>query len=304
MKILRATFLGIRGLRDVSLDFEDPETGEPRDLIAITGPAACGKTRLLEAIFAAKEAIAPYGQAIDGQPWIGEGTAAKASITFWLDEEEQTYAGTSNPVAETDVLFFPQRTDNLASEGLRAVLERYTHGARTGKLEYFPTSRRLPQGAPFGDLSARAQRDKRSSKAPDKYAFVGRFLRDLPATPEIAEAFATRLAALSPTCRYAPNGRAGHYFESRQREGVTLGQLSDAESDAVLFAATALAIDLNSSLLLVDRPDLHVDPGDMRGLAAGLRRLGDDNQVIVACGPAFASAAAAEGALAIEIGAS
>lgn len=302
MKILRATFLGLKGIRDVSLDFEDPETGAPKDLIALVGPAASGKTRMLEAIFAAKEAIAPYGAAIDGGPWIGAGTSAKASISFVLDEEEQTYAGTSNPIAETDVLFFPRRTDSLASDGLRAVLERYSHGAGAGKFEYFPASRRLSLTPPFGELSAGVQRSKRASKGPAKYDFVGRFLRDLPTTPHLAETFAATLAALSPTCNYEPNGRPGRYFSSKGSDPVGLGELSDAEGDAVLFAATALAIDLRCSVLLVDRPDMHVDPRDARRLAAGLRKLGSDNQIILAAGsPRFASAAADEGALVVEL---
>jgi hypothetical protein len=302
MKILRATFLGMKGIRDVALDFEDPETGEAATMVALVGPAAAGKTRVLEAIFAAKEAIAPYGAAIDGGLWIGAGMSAKASITFVLDEEEQTYAGTADPIAETDVIFLPRRTDSLASDGLRAVLERYTHGAGAGKFEYFPATRRLSLTPPFGELTAHAQRTKRASRSPSKYDFVGRFLRDLPATPHLGDAFGQALTALSSTCRYEPNGRPGRYFSSKGGDAVSLGELSDAEGDAVLLAATTFAIDLRCSVLLADRPDMYVDPRDARRFAAGLKGLGGDNQIILAAAsPRFAEAAAAEGALAIEL---
>jgi hypothetical protein len=302
MKILRAAFVGMRGIRDVTLDLAHPETGAPYDLVALTGPAACGKTRALEAIFAAKEAIAPYGPAIDGAPWIASGTSARAAITWVLDEEEQTYAGTANPVAETDVVFLSQRTESLAFEGLRAVLERYTHGAHTGKVEYFPTTRRLSTDGAMGDLSAGAQRARRPTKAGYKYDFVGRFLRELPASPDVARAFAARLAALSPTCRYEPDGRTQNHFHTRNGASVGLRELSDAEADAVLFAATALAIDLACSIVLVDRPDLHADPAHAKQIVAGLRALGEGNQIILATGsPRFADAVAAAGGLVVAL---
>ncbi|MBK8941587.1 MAG: hypothetical protein IPM79_29285 [Polyangiaceae bacterium] len=59
MKLSRATFLGIRGLPDVTFDLTSPDTGRPHPVVVLTGPPESGKTRALEAILAAKDVLAP-----------------------------------------------------------------------------------------------------------------------------------------------------------------------------------------------------------------------------------------------------
>jgi hypothetical protein len=63
---------------------------------------------------------------------------------------------------------------------------------------------------------------------------------------------------------------------------ASVNDLSDSERDAVLFAATALVIDLHCSIALIDRPDLFTDPAAAAALLAGLRALGEDNQLFLA----------------------
>jgi|GEM_PF-133064 len=89
MKIQRAELLGIAGVPDLSLDLTSSSTGEPHARVVVTGPAGSGKTRLLEALIAAKEAIRPYGPLATGAPWIRAGQAAKIRLTFWLDDDER-----------------------------------------------------------------------------------------------------------------------------------------------------------------------------------------------------------------------
>ncbi|HEY4116704.1 MAG TPA: hypothetical protein VGM56_02560, partial [Byssovorax sp.] len=62
--------------------------------------------------------------------------------------------------------------------------------------------------------------------------------------------------------------------------------------DAVLLAATAIAIDLVSSLVLVDRPELYADPANFGAFVKGLGALGDDNQLVLASSSAELAAAA------------
>src|SRR5262249_47041652 len=149
----------------------------PHGMVAITGRSGSGKTRTLEALIAAKEAIAPYGPMTPGSPWIGAGHAAKILVTFHLDDAERDYAGTSPSTLEGARVFLPERPRSEADEGLRAVLERYSHDPAQGKLEYFPPGRKIPSFPPFASLGTAEQRMARPSRDPRKYSFVIPFLR-------------------------------------------------------------------------------------------------------------------------------
>jgi hypothetical protein len=291
MKIRRATFLGVRGVDDATYDFTDPRTGAPHGVVVFAGASGSGKTRVLEALVAVKEALGPYGLPTQGAPWIGDGSASKIVVTFQLDPAEQDYAGTSSSIAEGEVIFEAERVRRDAEDGLRAVLERYSHERTHGKLEYFPAQRRIPAVAPFGGLGVLEQRILRASKDPRKYSFVVQFLRALEHDRARAEGFATRLAALSPTVRHQTSeGEViPRCFSSRGRPAVTALDLSDGEMDAVVFAATAVHVGLDHSLVLVDRPDLHLDDPSL--VLRGLAGLGQDNQLFLAAGSALSASA-------------
>ena len=135
VRALDAYFGANRAVRDATLDFST-QGGSPHGVVVLTGPPACGKTRALEAILAAKEAIAPYGPMVPGAPWIAAGaTTTKIKLAFRLDDEEQTFTSASSPVLEAEVNFLPQRARGTADEGLVALLARYAHGGRDGKVE-------------------------------------------------------------------------------------------------------------------------------------------------------------------------
>lgn len=292
MKIQRVTFLGVRGVPDLTLDLTDPRTGTPHSLVVVSGPSASGKTRLLEGLIAAKEAIGPYNPSAAGAPWIRSGDAAKIVLTFVLDEAERDFAGTSSRVAEAEVIFAPDRTKSEADDGLRAVLGRYSHEPNRGKVEYFPAERRIPTFPPFAGLGASEQRIARVAKDPRKYGFILPFLRAIQHDGARRERFSAALAALSPSCRYVAEGSGEaipRCFSSRGGAPVTVAQLSQGEADAVIFAATAAAIGLDCSLVFVDRPDLHLR--ELEDLVSGLAALGHDNQVFLTGGPDLAAAA-------------
>lgn len=292
MKIQRATFIGLRGLPDLTLDLTDVRTGAPHALVVITGPSASGKTRLIEALIAAKEAIRPYGPMATGASWIGAGSASKVIVTFYLDEAEREFAGTTSQTLEGEVIFASDRIDAETDDGLRALLGRYSHNPAYGKVDYFPAERRIPTFPPFPGLGPAEQRVGRVGKDPRKYGFILPFLRTLAHDNARRERFATSLAALSPTLRYVPDHSEAPLplcFSSRDREPVTMTQLSHGEADAVIFAATAAAIGLDHSLVFVDRPELHAD--DPGRFVAGLASLGQDNQLILAGRPELAIAA-------------
>lgn len=300
MKIQRATFLGVRGVPDMTLDLTNPRTNALHDVVVFTGPSGSGKTRVLEALIAAKEALGAYGPMTAGAPWIASGQAAKIHLTFLLNEEEQRYAGTSQPTQDGEVVFQPDRAKSEADEGLRAVLERYTHEVGQGKLEYFPSSRHTTGFAPYGGLGPAWNRIGRASKDARKYSFVVPFLRSLEFDRPRADRFLATLKALAPTLHYAPGTSPDglpRCFSSRGGSAVTAAELSDGEADAVIFAATAALIGLDHSLVFVDRPDLHWQ--DAGAVLSGLAALGKDNQLFLAGRPELA--AAAEGGLVVQL---
>jgi hypothetical protein len=302
MKIQRVTFLGVRGVPDLALDFLDAAADAPHDLVVLSGPPASGKSRALEVLATAIEAVAPHGPGIAGAPWIGAGAAAKVIFAAYLDEEERAYAGGDAVAYEAEVTFLPDRVDAAADEGLIAVLERYDHQHRTGKIEYLASSRRLTLEQPWAGLSALEQAALRSGKDARKYSFVPRFLRALEPGSAHARAFADTLSTLSPTCRYQQAPAAPglpRCFTSRHGAAVTAAELSHGEADAVLLAATAVAVQLTRSIVLVDRPDLHVAPASVPSFVAGLRALGEDNQLILAS--AAPEVHAAPGAFVVDL---
>lgn len=292
MKIQRATFMGVSGVPDLSLDLTETASGAPHSVVVISGPGASGKTRMLEALIAAKEAIRAYGPMLPGAPFIRSGQAAKIRISFHVGEEERIFAGTEAQTLEAEVVFRPDRANAEADDGLRAILGRYSHHGAHGKLDYVPAERRIPSFPPFGGLGTGEQRIARLSKDPRKYGFILPFLRSLEHDSPRRERFAATLAALSPTCRYVPDtsGEAiVKCFESRGGAAVTAAQLSHAEADTVILAATAALIGLDHSIAFIDRPDLHVE--ELEPLVEGLAALGHDNQLWLTGGARLASAA-------------
>src|SRR5262249_29172329 len=150
---------------------------------------------------------------------------------------------------------------------------------------YFPSSRRISLLPPFHGLSPVEQRAYRAGKDTRKYSLVVKLLLSLEHDAERANDFANQLKVLSPTIRYTPGPKiegVPHCLSSRERAAVSPAEISDAEADAVIFAATATAIGLSRSIVFVDRPELYADPGFVPQLVAGLRGLGEHNQLILA----------------------
>jgi len=286
MKLARVTFLGVRGLNDATYDLLSAGTGLPHDLVVVTGGSGSGKTRFLEAIALAKEIVAPYGVMPSPTGWLqGAGEAAKIVLTWFLNEEERAAAGVAEALATTEALLLEDAIRADIDDGVQAVLERYEHDGTRGKLEYFPWDRRLVGYGNSVGLEEMEQQLYRASNDPRKYSFLPRFFGALRKETAMAEYFSTLLSYLSNTVRYVapgPEREAWECLSSRGASPVAAHQLSSAEGDAVVFAATAALTQLSHSLVLVDRPDLHAEPARVHAFVAALgTSLGVQNQLIV-----------------------
>jgi hypothetical protein len=300
MKVQRVSFRGVAGLPDRTLDFTDARTGAPHAVVVLTGPSGAGKTRVLDAIAAAKEGIRPYGLQATGAAFVGAAGTAKVALTFHLDESERDFAGSASPTMDAEVLFHPDRVEAQVDDGLRAVLGRFSHNPAYGKVDYFPAERRVPTFPPFPGLGPAEQRVLRMGKDPRKYGSVLPFLRTLDHEADRRERFAAALASLAPALRFVAD-TSGQVlplcFSRRGGAPMSVTSLSHAETDAVLFAATATLVGLDHSLVLVDRPDLHAD--DPGAFVAALAGLGRDNQLVLGMKPG--SAAAVSGAHVVSL---
>lgn len=299
MKLGRATFLGVRGVADATHEFIHPSTGLPHPVVLFTGPPASGKTRILEAIVAGKEGVAPYAAMVAPEPWQRRrGEPAKIVLLWWLSDAERRYAGVDDTWGTTEVILGSDGVRVDADDGVLTILERFDHRSDQGKVEYFPVNRQLlPHGASHG-LSSAEQRLQRASKDERKYSFVPRYLSTLRQDRPKATAFANTLSYLAPTLQLDVEGGrdAWHVVRSATvSAGVETGDVTDlsaSERDAVIFAATANLIGLSNSVVLVDRPELHAHPSTAAAFVAGLASLGHDNQLFLATTSAEILAAA------------
>jgi hypothetical protein len=304
MKIQRISTNGFRGLPDRSFELVEARGGSPFDLVIVTGGAGSGKTSFLDAILAAKEDVGPYGPKRSSAEYVRPGElGAKVRVDWLLSSDERTRAGAAEAAVSTESIFsaaFVPAPDHHA--GLAAVLAEYDRDPAVSKVEYFHASRRLPQSGGARAIAAGAvpavDRMLRVSRDDAKFAglvdhvvqaFLGLDEGDPNARGDrrSAERLAAAFASLSRSGKQLDGvQRAGSGFEPRfvDAAGVRsgLGQLSDSERQAFLFAATFLRSGINGSLVLVDTPELHLGGADARAFVAALSRLGADNQIVVA----------------------
>lgn len=279
MKISTISVRGISGLPDLDVDLAGGGASSPHSLFLVTGPAASGKTRLLEAIVATFEAVAPYEGMVRASDWLAtpNGTG-RIELGLWLDGAERVQAAGGTTIA---VRFDAGRVLTESVAGLSRHLQRYDHDDATPKREYFPENRQILVNGQTDGLGAMEQSLLRGSKNLRKYSFIPRFLESLPDDPARRDRFATALARLAPNIEYIPTNR--EYCFSSQKGGlVPVTRLSSSEADAVLLCATAAMVGLSHSVVLLDRPELYVSPEQIVVWTQTLATLGTDNQWIIA----------------------
>ncbi len=279
MKISTISTRGIAGLRDLDVDLMGGGRSAPHSLFLVTGPAASGKTRLLEAVVATFEAVGPYEGIVRALDWVPDANAAgRIELGLWLDGSDRGFVGGTTNIA---VRFDSGRVVIEAASGVSKLLARYDHEDATAKREYFPETRQLWCDSPADGLGALQQSLLRGSKSPSKYSFVPRFLASLPDDPVRCERFAAAITRLAPELEYLPSRRE-YCFSSRGGAPVPPAGLSSSEADAVLICATAAMIGLSHSLVLLDRPELYVPPERVVAWTQALETLGTNNQWLIA----------------------
>jgi hypothetical protein len=274
MKIASVSLAGISGLPDQSFALAP-------DLAVIAGPPGSGKTRLLEAILAAKEVVGPYVGMVRAEDWVADPVrGATLTLELTLDPKERELCAGS---ARARVQMAAGRVIHESERGLQKLLARYEHSPATGKFEYFAENRQLAWGARVDGLGEMEQLLSRVGKDPQKYGFLPRFLRALRRDEERGARFVSLVERLAPSlaAKIPTSDDDDVFFTSRGRP-VFLSQLSSAEAEAVIFAGTAILVELHASVVLVDRPELYVHPSRLPSFVEALGTLGANNQLILA----------------------
>lgn len=303
MRLLRLQTTDIAALRDRTYELAHPQTGEALDVVVVTGPPSSGKTRLLEAIIAAKEAVASYGGSSTPVRVAPGTTSAKIEAEWALSPAEARRIGETRRAIRSEALIGSFALPSGEREaGLAAILGGYAHDPEVGKVEYFHAGRTLPMGSASlgGGASESSERRLRFSKSADKYRSIRQVLLDNavaerlderprdPAAPRFTERFARAFASLCSTKTFAGVDRGADgfrvRFEARSGGVVDLDELADSERQAVIFAATFTHLALHHSIVLVDVPELFLPPGEVVRFASALAALGQDNQLIFATG--------------------
>ncbi len=305
MKLLRIRCENLRGVADGDYSFTQPD-GRPHDISLIVGPAASGKTTLLEAIAMAKERVAPYGVAGRPRVLLAPGASnGRVELTLLLSDEERHKSGLADPIAEVGIMLSGAAPD--VDPRLVALLRAYDHRGSAAIFDFFPADRRLSM--PLGMEPPPRETDERRMRLrsdPDKYRGVVAWLSaqllrragqldnqlreegllftaaGSPGRGDPLAGFRATLAEMCPWLRLdglASDG-ATPMFMRLDGSTVPVLELSAAERDAVLLAGTLHRIRMSRSILLIDRPDLHAAPDDQ---LRWLRILaGAGNQVIAA----------------------
>ncbi|MEZ4297451.1 MAG: AAA family ATPase [Polyangiaceae bacterium] len=316
MKISQLSFKNVRAVPDLERPLVGPSK-VPFDVVLITGPMGSGKTRMLEAIAAWKEAAGPYGAAPKLDRWERPGERGSLSGTWSLTEDEMRGAQLASASVPVRVEIGGGASAPEVPAGLRRVLSAFSREETQGKVEYFPAARSLcqaPLAVPLEALSEKVESPTRLSRDDTKYGverawLLHRLSADLAASgealsgrgvllagqaPDSLSRARASIALLAPHLRLAGLTRRGSRptarFVRSDRAEVELEDLSGGEQQAVLFALAFARLCLSRSVVLIDTPEMGIHPADHARFFGALTRLGEDNQIIAAtCSPAILS---------------
>ncbi len=321
MKIARLEVESFRGAPDGAYDFT--RDGRAQQVVALTGAPRGGRSSVLGAVVAAREAVAPTRGLPPVASLLRRGArGGRIEVTWELEPSEAEVARTSDTLAATRVLLSGDRATVDAPAGLRRLFGRFDLGDDVAKVELIPedlsteAARTLP-----GEAALRAQR---TSARPDKYAWapaalartmlaeavaVRERLREEGVVVEGAgtgalERYRTALLGVVPTLRLGSlcdtgDGPEPTFASAAWAEGRTWDALSGSERRAAALAVAAVHLGLSRSLLLWDSPDRAFGPRTYAEVVEGLRSVLVDAQLVIAVD---AESPIPAGALALPLG--
>ncbi len=287
MRVQRIQTQNILGLPDGSYGLGRRGTNSRDGATLIVGPRGGGKTSLLETIIYARESLGSAAMPRRPEAMLRYGeTHGSIDATFILDPGEMRLCESDAELTVHIEVAEGAPPPNV-SKPVREFFGRSSGAADESKLEYFARNRSL--SAPGRRTDAAEERRLRPTKAAHKYAGLGPWLERV-VTPgfdagklEACQRAIGRLVGGVKLDR-AIHEHAPELLLSVRGHKTTLSRLSSAEEQAVLIACTVVRFGLESGLVLIDQPELHLHAAEQESFLEGLFALVPDAQVIIATG--------------------
>ncbi len=291
MRLLKIETENVLGLPDGSYAFAKRAQDALSGATVITGPSGAGKTSLLAAIVAGREALAGYTAPEKPERLLRFGAVSGSlRITFELDAAEASLAEEKEPKVELTLPLGPGSTLPTVSKPLRKLFGRFGDRSAVGALEYFPDNRALPL---TGSRTVLDQEKRlRPGRAQQKYGGLVPWLLTLagkggpdPLKDSLGP-MRSALKHLSPELEMVglDTQDVPELVFAIGGSSVPLSRLSSSQSQAVLLAGTLVRFGLESGLVLIDQPELHHATEDHAQLLRGLAEVARDAQLIIATG--------------------
>lgn len=307
MKLIRAELEGIRDLPRIRLDVAAGR------IVCVTGGPGTGKTSVLEAILAARDACLPAPVRHDASAWVRSASARAFVELEWALEplerkiapaESATFTAIWRPGDRSDDVPARMRDRVAASPILYLDAHRLSAPPSPFAAERAPTRpRELTEWAPSAEkfgwvegwLLARTERRAEELAARVDASGVALGRRD-------ESLFARALERLCVSVRPGPpvhrEGKRLAGFLRRDQRHLALAELATHERMAVLVAA---AMDTSSgALVLVDTPELGLHPSEHATFLASLASLASSG--VIAATTSAAILRAAPGGTVVSIG--
>lgn len=282
MRIRYLSFAGIRCLDGLARDL--PRTKET-DLVVFRAGHARGKTAFLDAIAAAKEAVANYGSPdprwdalIDSKTG-----AAKVQLGWELSDDEVQDLGLGDPLITSESILGEAKVKPEYNKSLQGILGRRSTTTR-GSIHYLHDTRTFSSPLSFG--ADEAAHSERLTARNAKFASLFDML-DQPGRSSSRALAGERLNELFPDLELGGLRRVGVSFEpyvTSRRTGAlrTYSDLSSSEQQGFLAALYTAREPIVGSVVLVDAPERGFgDEGAVEYVAA-LLRWTTRTQIIVA----------------------
>jgi hypothetical protein len=296
MRLLKIETDNVLGLADGSYAFTKRAHDALAGATVITGPSGAGKTSLLTAIAFGREALAGYGPPEKPERLLRFG-ASKGSlrIAFELDETEVALAEVEERTVELTISLAADAAPPTVSKSLRKLFGRFGDKAALGALEYFPDNRTLD---PVGARTALEQEKRlRPGRARQKYSGLVPWLQSLAAKsaaePNALASFRAALEQLAPGLELIglDAQEVPELLFALGGSSMPIGRLSTSQAQAVLIAGTLVRFGLETGLVLIDQPELHLGSEAQARFVRGLALVARDAQLIIATGSSSVVAA-------------